>query len=141
MTAFLFVLIALGALISLVAAVRALGAYLGYRRARLAFRRAVTDEVARLAERTGELESNLSALDARAAQLPVQIGELQRSLSTLRVLTGTLGASLRQVQRVLSYSALKALSATHLGRLLRFPRDGRRPGQAEVSDAPRHPTR
>ena len=133
MTTFLLILIAVGALISLVAAVRALGAYLAYRRARLAFRSAVTEEVACLAERTGELESNLSTLDARAAQLPIRISELQRSLSTLRVLTGALGASLRQVQRVLSYSALKTLSASHLGRLLRLPsapRGGRRPGQA-----------
>ena len=144
MTTVLFILIAVGALISLFAAARALGAYLGYRRARAAFQDAVTDEVARLAERTGELEGNLSVLDARAAQLPIQIGELQQSLTTLRVLTGALGASLRQVQRVLSYSALKTLSATHLGRLLRFPavpQGDRRPGRADVSDARTRPTR
>ena len=130
MTTVLFVLIASGALISLVAAVRALRAYLGYRRARAAFGVAVTDEVARLAERTGELEGNLSALDARTAELPIQISELQQSLSTLRVLTGALGTSLRQVQRVLSYSALKTLGATHLGRLLRSPapKGHKRPG-------------
>ncbi len=117
----LLILIAVGALISLVTGLRALRAYLGYRRARAAFQNAVADEVARLAERAGELESGLSALDARAARLPIQISELQRSLTALRVLTGTLGASLRQAQRVLSYSALKTLSATHLGRLLRAP--------------------
>ncbi len=121
MTTILFILIAVGALISLFTAARALRAYLGYRRARAAFSSAVTDEVARLAERTGELEGSLSALDAHAARLPIQISELQQSLTTLRVLTGALGASLRQVQRVLSYSALKTLSATHLGRLLRIP--------------------
>jgi hypothetical protein len=121
MTVILLVLIAVGALVSLVAAVRALRAYLGYRRARTAFQSAVTDEVARLAERTGELESSLLALDARAAGLPIQISELQQSLTTLRVLTGALGTSLRQVQKVLSYSALKTLSAARLGALLRLP--------------------
>jgi hypothetical protein len=60
MPAVFLVLIALGALISLVASVRALRAYFGYRRARAAFQGSVTDEVARLAERTGELESGLS---------------------------------------------------------------------------------
>ena len=131
MTAVFLVLIALGALISLVAAVRALRAYLGYRRARAAFQGVVTDQVAHLAERTGELESGLSGLDARVAELPIQISELQQSLTNLRVLTGALGASLRQVQRVLSYSAFKTLSAARLGRLLRLPltpRDDGRPG-------------
>jgi chromosome segregation ATPase len=121
MTVVLLILIAVGALISLAAAVRALRAYLGYRRARAAFQSDVTAEVARLAERTGELESGLSALDARAAALPIQISELQQSLTSLRVLTGALSASLRQVQRVLSYGAIKTLSAARLGRLLRLP--------------------
>ncbi|MDQ4126954.1 MAG: hypothetical protein M3151_03220 [Actinomycetota bacterium] len=121
MIAVFVILILLGALLSLVAGVRALRSYLGYRRARAAFQGAVADEVARLAERTGELENGLSALDARAAKLPIQITELQRSLASLRVLTGALGASLRQIQKVLSYSALKTLSAASLGRLLRLP--------------------
>ena len=129
MPAVFLVLIALGALISLVASVRALRAYFGYRRARAAFQGSVTDEVARLAERTSELESGLSALDARAAELPIQISELQQSLTSLRVLTGALGTSLHQVQLVLSYSALKTLSAARLGQLLRLPQipksDGR----------------
>ena len=47
----------------------------------------------------------------------------------LRVLTAALSASLRQVQKVLSYSALKTLSAARLGNLLRLPKvpkgDGR----------------
>jgi len=134
MIALFLILIALGALISLVAAVRALRAYLGYRRARAAFQGAVTNEVARLAERTSELESGLSALDARAAELPIQISELQQSLTRLRILTGALSASLRQVQRVLSYSAFKTLSAARLGRLLRLPvtpRDDRSPGDPD----------
>ncbi len=113
------ILILLGALISLVAAFRALAAYLRFRRARAIFRSEVTDEVARLAARTDELERNLSALDARAAELPIQISELQQSLDTLQVLTGALGASLRQVQRVLSFNALKMLSADRIGRMLR----------------------
>jgi hypothetical protein len=76
------------------------------------------DEVTRLSTRTDELEISLSALDARAAQLPVQISKLQQSLTTLQVLTRALGASLRQVQKILSYNALKTLSAARIGKIL-----------------------
>jgi len=131
MVAVLLILILLGALISLVAAFRALTAYLRFRRARITFQGEVTDEVDRLAARTDELESSLSALDARAAELPIQISELQQSLSTLQVLTTALGSSLRQVQRVLSYNAIKTLSAARIGRMLRAasaPKDTQRSG-------------
>jgi hypothetical protein len=114
----LLILILLGALISVVAAFRALGAYLRFRRTRAAFQGEVTDEVARLSARTDELENSLSALDARAAELPIQISELQKSLTTLQILTSALGASLRQVQKVLSYNALKMLSAARIGKIL-----------------------
>jgi uncharacterized coiled-coil protein SlyX len=114
----LLILILLGPLISLVTASRALGAYLRFRRTRAAFQDEVTDEVARLSARTDELEISLSALDARAAELPIQISELQQSLTTLQVLTRALGASLRQVQKVLSYNALKTLSAARIGKIL-----------------------
>jgi hypothetical protein len=113
------ILILLGALLSLFAAIRALGAYLRYRRARATFQTEVTDEVDRLATRTDELERNLSALDARAAELPIQISELQRNLYNLQVLTRALGTTLRQVQRVLSFNALKTLSADRIGRMAR----------------------
>jgi len=112
------VLILLGALISLFAAIRALGAYLSFRRARAAFQSEVTDEVVRLSARTDELEITLAALDARAAELPIQISELQQSLATLQILTNALGTSLRQVQKVLSFNALKTLSADRLGRVV-----------------------
>jgi uncharacterized coiled-coil protein SlyX len=114
----LLILILLGALISVVMAFRALGAYLRFRRTRAAFQGEVMDEVTRLSTRTDELEISLSALDARAAQLPVQISELQQSLTTLQVLTRALGASLRQVQKILSYNALKTLSAARIGKIL-----------------------
>ena len=114
----LLILILLGALISAVTAFRALGAYLRFRRTRAAFQEEVTDEVASLAARTDELEISISALDARAAELPIQISELQQSLSTLQILTRALGTSLRQIQKVLSYSALKTLSAERIGRIL-----------------------
>jgi chromosome segregation ATPase len=114
----LLILILLGALISLVTAFRALGAYLRFRRTRVAFQDEVTDKVARLSARTDELESSLSALDARATELPIQISELQQSLTTLQILTRALGTSLRQVQKVLSYSALKTLSAARIGKIL-----------------------
>jgi Sec-independent protein translocase protein TatA len=113
------ILILLGALLSLITAFRALGAYLRFRRARATFQSEVTDEVARLAARTDELERNLSALDDRASELPIQIAELQSSINTLQVLTGALGTSLRQVQRVLSFNALKTLSADRIGRIVR----------------------
>ena len=114
----LLILILLGALISAVTAFRALGAYLRFRRTRATFQDEVTDEVARLSARTDELESSLSALDARAAELPIQISELQQSLTTLQVLTRALATSLRQVQKVLSYNALKTLSAARIGKIL-----------------------
>ena len=118
MSTILLILILLGALVSVVTAFRALGAYLKFRRTRAAFQDEVTDEVARLSARTDELEISLSALDARAAELPIQISELQQSLTTLQVLTRTLGTSLRQVQKVLSYNALRTLSADRIGRMI-----------------------
>jgi Sec-independent protein translocase protein TatA len=113
------ILILLGALLSLFTAIRALGAYLRFRRARATFQTEVTDEVDRLAARTDELERNLAALDARASELPIQISELQQNLHNLQVLTGALGATLRQVRRVLSFNALKTLSADRIGRMAR----------------------
>ena len=124
----LLILILLGALISSVTAFRALGAYLRFRRTRAAFQDEVTEEVARLAARTDELEISLSALDARAAELPIQISELQQSLSTLQILTRALGTSLRQIQKVLSYSALKTLSATRIAEFLPASKNGPRSG-------------
>jgi chromosome segregation ATPase len=118
-TLFLISILA-GAVLALVAAIGALRAYLRLRRARAALQSNLTEEVDRLSRRTGELEETLSTLDARAQQLPIQIAELQQSLSTLRVLTEALAATLRQAQRVLSYSALKTLSAGRIADLLRY---------------------
>ncbi|MDP8949392.1 MAG: hypothetical protein M3N00_04005 [Actinomycetota bacterium] len=112
------ILVLVGAAFALVAAVGALRAYLRLRRARAAFQNHLTEEVARLSRRTGELEKSISALDARAQELPVQISELQQSLATLQVLSGALATSLRQVQTVLSYSMLKTLSAARVADLL-----------------------
>jgi vacuolar-type H+-ATPase subunit B/Vma2 len=112
------ILILVGVLLSLITAFRALGAYLRYRRTRAAFQSEVSDEVTRLAARTDELEVTISALDTRASELPIQISELQQNLATLQVLTGTLGASLRQVQKILSFNALKMLSADRISRML-----------------------
>jgi chromosome segregation ATPase len=109
-----------GAVLALVAAIGALRAYLRLRRARATLQNNLTEEVDRLSRRTGELEESLSTLDARAQQLPIQIAELQQSLSTLRVLTEALAATLRQAQRVLSYSALKTLSAGRIADLIRY---------------------
>ncbi|HET6688549.1 MAG TPA: hypothetical protein VFG82_04215 [Rubrobacter sp.] len=114
----LLIFILLGCLISVITALRALGAYLRFRRTRAAFHDEVTEEVARLSARTDELEVSLSALEGRAAELPIQISELQQSLTTLQVLTSALGTSLRQVQKVLSYNALKTLSAARIGKIL-----------------------
>jgi hypothetical protein len=114
----LLIFILLGGLISVITALRALGAYLRFRRTRAAFEDEVTEEVARLSARTDELEVSLSALEGRAAELPIQISELQQSLTTLQILTSALGTSLRQVQKVLSYNALKTLSAARIGKIL-----------------------
>jgi chromosome segregation ATPase len=116
----LMILVLLGAALALVAAARALRAYLRLRRARAALQNHLNEEVVRLSRRTGELEKSLSALEVRAQQLPVQIFELQQSLATLQILTGALATSLRQTQKVLSYSALKALSAARVAALLRI---------------------
>jgi len=125
------ILILAGAALALVAAVVALRAYLRFRRARAALQNDLTEEVARLSERTGELEESITALEARAQRLPVQISELQQSLATLQVLTEALATSLRQAQRVLSYSALKTLSAARGADLLRpgpAPKNSQRTG-------------
>jgi hypothetical protein len=127
----LVILIVIGAVLALVAGVGAIRAYLRFRRARAILQNRLTEEVSRLSRRTGELEESISALDARAQQLPVQISELKQSLATLQILTGALATSLRQVQKVLSYSALKTLSAARGADLLRFgpaPRKGPRSG-------------
>jgi chromosome segregation ATPase len=123
----LVILMLVGAAFALVGAVGALRAYLRLRRARAAFSQHLTGEVDDLARRTAELEKSLSELEARAEQLPIQIAELQQSLATLRVLTEALSTSLRQVQKVLSYSALKTLSATRIAELLQ-------PRQASKND-------
>ncbi len=119
MVTLLIVLIVLGALLALISAILAIGAWLRFRRARAAFQNEVTEEVAQLARRAGELENNLSKLDARAKQLPIHISELQQSLATLTILTGALSTTLRQAQRVLSYSAIKTLSSTRIAELLK----------------------
>ena len=121
------IVILFGALLSLACRHPCTWAYLRFRRARAAFQIEVTDEVARLATRTDELESSISALEVRASELPVQISDLQQNLATLQVLTGALGASLRQVQRILSFNALKTLSADRIGKIVRnasVPKNG-----------------
>jgi chromosome segregation ATPase len=112
------VLILIGAFLALLAGVRALGAWLSFRRTRATFQKNVAEEVDRLSRRTGELEASLSALDARAQQLPVRISRLQESLTTLRVLTGALGTSLRQAQRILAVTRLKTTGTARLADLL-----------------------
>lgn len=114
----LLVLILIGALLALLAAVGAVRAWLHLRRARRAFQTGVSDEVDRLAQRTGELEASLSALDERAQQLPVTISQLQESLDTLRILTGALGTSLRQAQRILAVTRLKTTGTARLSDLI-----------------------
>lgn len=101
----LLVLIVIGALLAAVTGLRAVRAWLRYRRTREEFQGRLTSEVDDLTRKTAEIEKNLAALDARSQQLPVRISEIQQSLSTLKILTGALAATLRQSQQVLSYSA------------------------------------
>jgi chromosome segregation ATPase len=124
----LVILMLVGAALALLAAAVALRAYLRLRRTRAAFSQHLTKEVDDLARRSGELEKSVSELDARAQQLPIQVAELQQSLATLQVLTEALATSLRQVQRVLSYSALKTLSAARIAEFLPAPKNGPRSG-------------
>ena len=113
----LFILILSGALLALVAGVVALRAWLSFRRARLDLQDRLTEDVAHLASRTSELEKSVAMLEARTQQLPVRISRLQENLDALQILTRALAGSLRQAQRVLSYSALKTFSATHIADL------------------------
>ena len=127
----LAIFILVGAALALATAVGALRAYLRLRRARAAFQNYLAEEVTRLSRRTGELDERLSALEVRAQQLPVQISELQQSLATLQILTRALTTSLRQAQKVLSYNAVKTLSAARAADLLRArpaPKNGPRSG-------------
>ena len=121
----LFVFIGIGAVLALVAALAALGAYLRYRQARAELQENLTSEVEILSQRTGELESGLISLQERSARLPISISGLQQNLSTLQVLTGALASSLSQAQRVLSYSVREVVDVSPVGRLLP-PREDRR---------------
>jgi hypothetical protein len=118
----IFVAILLGAVLALVTGIRALRAYLNFRRARNALQESLTQGVDDLARRTGELERNLTTLEGRAEALPIRIGRIQHNLETLRVLTGALGATLAQAQNVLSVTRLKTFSATSLSGVLRTRR-------------------
>jgi chromosome segregation ATPase len=106
----LFVLIGLGALLALVSAMAALGAYLRFRRARVELQDRLSSEVESLAQRTGELERGLATLQVRSSELPIKISEIQHNLSTLQVLTGALAGSLRQAQKVLSFGVFRSPS-------------------------------
>ena len=117
----LLALILLGALLALVGAVVATLAWLKFRRARLALQTQLSEDVARLAGRTGEMEERLASLDIRAQQLPVKVSDLQQNLVTLQVLTGALSTSLRQAQRALSYTELKTFSANRLTHFFQDP--------------------
>jgi len=64
-------------------------------------------------------EKKAAMLSRRMDELEIRIAELQENLTTLRILTSALSISLRQLQRVLSFNALKTLSAVHLSNL--FP--------------------
>ena len=121
------ILILSGALLSIVAGVIALRAWLSFRRTRLALQQRLSEDVARLTVRTGELEEGLAALDARSQQLPVHISQLQENLVTLRILTRTLSVSLRQTQRILSYSGLKTFSAERVSDLFATLRESTEP--------------
>ena len=121
------ILILAGALLSIVAGVIALRAWLSFRRTRLALQQRLSEDVARLTVRTGELEEGLAVLDARSQQLPVHISQLQENLVTLRILTRTLSVSLRQTQRILSYSGLKTFSAERVSDLFATLRESTEP--------------
>ncbi len=110
----LTILVLASGLFALVTGVSALRAGLRLRRTYLGLRVRLYAEVARLTNRTAEVEKNLITLDARVGALPVRIHELQQNLSTLRILSGALGTSLRQAQKILSSGGLKSSLARSL---------------------------
>jgi mevalonate kinase len=110
----LTILVLASGLFALVTGVSALRAGLRLRRTYLGLRVHFYTEVARLTDRTAEVEQNLTALGTRVEALPVRLHELQQNLTMLRILSGTLGTSLRQAQRVLSSAGLKSSLARPL---------------------------
>ncbi len=110
----LLVLIVVGALLAVVSGVRAVRAWLSYRRVRGEFQGHLASEVDDLARKTAEIEQSLASLEVRTQQLPIRISELQQSLSNLSILTEALAATLRQSQQILSYTALKTFSSSRL---------------------------
>ena len=123
-------------LLALVTGVSALRAGLRLRRTYLGLRVYLYVEVARLTDRTAEIEKNLTALDARAGTLPVRIHELQQNLTTLRILSGALGTSLRQAQKVLSSAGLKSSLARPLARAFGHRAGAGAAGRGHEGEAP-----
>src|SRR4028119_1475282 len=81
----LFVFMGIGAVLALVGALAALGAYLRYRHARTELQESLASEIKNLAQRTGELERGLVALQERSAKLPISISGLQQRSEERRV--------------------------------------------------------
>ena len=115
----LLVILVIGSLVVLVAAIVALRAWLSLARSRRALQSRFGDEVQGLAGRTQKLEARLNTLDARAQELPPRVAHLQENLETLRVLTVALGTTLRQSQNVLSYSGFKTSGTARIADTLR----------------------
>jgi hypothetical protein len=130
MGTFLTILVIVSAFLAFVAGVFALRAGLRLRCTHLTLRSHLYSEVVQLAGRATELESSLTALDARAQALPVRISELQQNLATLRVLTNALGISLGQAQRALSSTGTKSSLAKPFARTFEA-----RAGRADDSGA------
>lgn len=120
----LFVAIVVCGLFSVAGFIVAFRAWLSYRRVRLVFQDQVVAEVSRLSARTTELERGVNGLSVRASELPFKLAELQQSIAVLQTLTGSLAVTLRQTTRVLSFSSLKTLSATKLGKAVGRAFDG-----------------
>jgi hypothetical protein len=116
MGTFLTILVLVSAFLAFVAGVFALRASLRLRRTHLTLWSHLYSEVVQLAGRTTELESSVTALDARAQALPVRISELQQNLANLRVLANALGISLGQAQKALSSTGIKSSLAKPLSR-------------------------
>lgn len=114
MEAILLVLVMICALLALAGAVVALRSYLRFRRARLDFQQRLSEGLASVTERAGELQENVDAVSARAESLPVQISELQSSLMKLQFLARTLVTSLRQAQRILSYTRIRTSGSEYI---------------------------
>lgn len=119
MSLILLVILLLGALLTLVAAVAALRAGVRAFAAQAELRKRLGAEIESLSQRAGELEAKAARLQEQTRDMPVRVERIQENLAALRVLTRNLYVSLDQARRALSYSGLVSSGSSYLSRAAR----------------------